>query len=57
MPILRPLQAHSSVEKGVMIAATRLRKLRTERGGPFDNYRVTPEVLEEAIKVNIFMPF
>lgn len=45
------LQAHSSVEKGVMLAAVRLRKLKTVRGGPFDNFCVTPEVLQAAIKV------
>lgn len=46
-------KAHSSVEKGVMLAAMRLRKLKTIRGGPFDNFAVTAKVLEEAIMVNL----
>ncbi|EFO23293.2 aromatic L-amino acid decarboxylase [Loa loa] len=53
-------QAHSSVEKGVMLAAVRLRKLKTVRGGPFDNFYVTAKVLEEAImtdRKNDLIPF
>lgn len=36
-----------------MLAAVRLRKLRTVRGGPLDNYIVTAETLAEAIEVNL----
>ncbi|EJW78319.1 hypothetical protein WUBG_10773 [Wuchereria bancrofti] len=53
-------QAHSSVEKGVMLAAMRLRKLKTIRGGPFDNFSVTAETLEKAImtdRQNGLVPF
>ncbi|VDK41111.1 unnamed protein product [Gongylonema pulchrum] len=43
-----------------MLAAVRLRKLKSVRGGPFDNFCVTPEVLEAAIKTdraNGLIPF
>ncbi|VDK74334.1 unnamed protein product [Onchocerca ochengi] len=53
-------QAHTSVEKGSMMAAVRLRKLKTIRGGPFDNFFVTAKVLEEAIMIdrkNGLVPF
>uniref|UniRef100_A0A8R1TRC4 Aromatic-L-amino-acid decarboxylase n=1 Tax=Onchocerca volvulus TaxID=6282 RepID=A0A8R1TRC4_ONCVO len=53
-------QAHTSVEKGSMLAAVRLRKLKTIRGGPFDNFFVTAKVLEEAIMIdrkNGLVPF
>ncbi|KAL3997496.1 Pyridoxal-dependent decarboxylase conserved domain family protein [Acanthocheilonema viteae] len=53
-------QAHSSVEKGVMLAGMRLRKLKTVRGGPFDNFFVTAKILEEAIMIdrkNGLVPF
>ncbi|MCP9261082.1 hypothetical protein DINM_004119 [Dirofilaria immitis] len=46
------LQAHSSVEKGTMLAALSLRKLKTTRGGPLDNFSVTAKVLEEAILID-----
>uniref|UniRef100_A0A915Q6F7 Aromatic-L-amino-acid decarboxylase n=1 Tax=Setaria digitata TaxID=48799 RepID=A0A915Q6F7_9BILA len=53
-------QAHSSVEKGAMLAAVRLRKLKTIRGGQFDNFYVTGKILEEAITIdrrNGLVPF
>uniref|UniRef100_A0A0R3RUF3 Aromatic-L-amino-acid decarboxylase n=1 Tax=Elaeophora elaphi TaxID=1147741 RepID=A0A0R3RUF3_9BILA len=53
-------QAHSSVEKGVMLAGMRLRKLKTVRGGHFDNFSVTASILEEAIMIdrkNGLVPF
>ncbi|CAG9537023.1 unnamed protein product [Cercopithifilaria johnstoni] len=53
-------QAHSSVEKGAMLAGTRLRKLRTVRGGSFDNFSVIAKILEEAIMIdrkNGLVPF
>lgn len=43
-------QAHSSAEKGVMLAAVRLRKLKTVRDGPTGNFHVTTQVLEAAIE-------
>ncbi|VDK70907.1 unnamed protein product [Litomosoides sigmodontis] len=42
-------QAHSSVEKGVMLAGMRLRKLKTARDKTFNNFSVTAQILEEAI--------
>lgn len=53
-------QAHSSVEKAAMLNGVRLRKLRSERGGEYDNFRITPEVLEGAImedRKNNLIPF
>lgn len=43
-------QAHSSVDKGAMLAAVRLRKLKAVRGGPLENYQVTADALRAAIK-------
>lgn len=42
-------QAHSSVEKGAMLSAVRLRKLKATRGF-LGNYGVTKETLQTAIK-------
>ncbi|PIC42326.1 hypothetical protein B9Z55_009442 [Caenorhabditis nigoni] len=42
-------QAHSSVEKGAMLSAVRLRKLKATRGF-LGNYGVTKETLQNAIK-------
>ncbi|MFH4979243.1 hypothetical protein AB6A40_005952 [Gnathostoma spinigerum] len=53
-------QAHSSVDKDAMLAGVRLRKLRTHRSGPQDNYVVRAETLQTAIKVdteNGLVPF
>ncbi|VDK58384.1 unnamed protein product [Anisakis simplex] len=53
-------QAHSSVEKGAMLAAVRLRKLKATRTGALDNYCITADVLKAAIqedKRNGLIPF
>ncbi|VDM45971.1 unnamed protein product [Toxocara canis] len=53
-------QAHSSVDKGAMLAAVRLRKLKATQGGPLNNYRVTADILRAAIqedKKNGLIPF
>uniref|UniRef100_A0A8R1IED2 Aromatic-L-amino-acid decarboxylase n=1 Tax=Caenorhabditis japonica TaxID=281687 RepID=A0A8R1IED2_CAEJA len=42
-------QAHSSVEKGAMLSAIRLRKLKSTRGF-LGNYSVTAQTLRDAIK-------
>ncbi|RCN45293.1 hypothetical protein ANCCAN_08689 [Ancylostoma caninum] len=43
-------QAHSSVEKGAMLCAVKLRKLKTTLDPELKSYTVTKEVLEESIK-------
>uniref|UniRef100_A0A915CSF8 Aromatic-L-amino-acid decarboxylase n=1 Tax=Ditylenchus dipsaci TaxID=166011 RepID=A0A915CSF8_9BILA len=43
-------QAHSSIDKGVMLAGVRMRKLKSSKDKELGNYSVEPEVLEQAIK-------
>lgn len=45
-------QAHSSVEKGAMLSAVRMRKLKATRGF-LGNYGVSRETLQNAIKVEL----
>lgn len=44
-------QAHSSVEKDVMLCGVKLRKLKSVLEPKLNNYTVTAQVLEKAIKV------
>ncbi|VDM96763.1 unnamed protein product [Thelazia callipaeda] len=53
-------QAHSSVSKGAMLAAVRLRKLKSVKNDCNGNFSVTAKMLEAAIKVdraNGLIPF
>ncbi|VDD94935.1 unnamed protein product [Enterobius vermicularis] len=53
-------QAHSSVEKAAMLNGVKLRKLRSQRGGQYDNFHVAAETLDAAIKEdrrNNLIPF
>uniref|UniRef100_A0A914CBN1 Aromatic-L-amino-acid decarboxylase n=1 Tax=Acrobeloides nanus TaxID=290746 RepID=A0A914CBN1_9BILA len=43
-------QAHSAVDKGIMLAGVRMRKLKSTKDDRFNNYSVEPNVLEAAIK-------
>lgn len=45
-------QAHSSVDKGVMLSGVRIRKLKSTREVSAGNFTVQPAVLEAAIKVS-----
>uniref|UniRef100_A0A7E4UL66 Aromatic-L-amino-acid decarboxylase n=1 Tax=Panagrellus redivivus TaxID=6233 RepID=A0A7E4UL66_PANRE len=53
-------QVHSSVDKGIMLAGVKMRKLKSVVGGPLNNYFVEPARLEAAIKEDRsrgFIPF
>ncbi|KAI1717356.1 pyridoxal-dependent decarboxylase conserved domain-containing protein [Ditylenchus destructor] len=53
-------QAHSSVDKGVMLSGVRIRKLKSTREVSAGNFTVQPAVLEAAIKedrANDLIPF
>jgi aromatic-L-amino-acid decarboxylase len=43
-------QAHSSVDKGIMLAAVKMRKLKSIIGGRHNNYIVETQTLEAAIR-------
>uniref|UniRef100_A0AC34PZ61 Dopa decarboxylase n=1 Tax=Panagrolaimus sp. JU765 TaxID=591449 RepID=A0AC34PZ61_9BILA len=43
-------QAHSSVDKGIMLAGVKMRKLKSIIGGPLKNHYVPAATLEAAIK-------
>lgn len=50
-------KAHSSVEKAAMLNGVKLRKLRSQRGGQYDNFHVAAETLDAAIKVTVWFLF
>uniref|UniRef100_A0A0K0DXG0 Aromatic-L-amino-acid decarboxylase n=1 Tax=Strongyloides stercoralis TaxID=6248 RepID=A0A0K0DXG0_STRER len=46
-------QAHSSVDKGAMLAGVRLRKLKSSIDNKTKNYTISPDILNEAIEKDI----
>ncbi|PIO54778.1 hypothetical protein TELCIR_23850 [Teladorsagia circumcincta] len=48
-------QAHSSVDKDVMLCGVKMRKLRSTIDPELKNYTVTKETLETAIKIAVVL--
>jgi hypothetical protein len=46
-----PSQAHSSVDKGIMLCGVKIRKLPTSKDNKMGNFTLKAETLEAAIKV------